>query len=534
MLLIAVTGWMFTRGLEGVMDILFWDEANYLNSGKMMFDKFNRQWGPGYALWYKLLSLFEQDSLKLYFLNYRLMTLLPAVALFVLLALSNVRFWVAFGVAFVFLYADINLPVWPKVSHYCVLVFLVALSVMRFLPATVLKLAFMLPATLFIAYARPEFYLSFIGIFVLFVISLFVDPASKKAGNLLPSFGFMFFAFAVQAFMGNPLFNFQGDRSGLAFAQHFMLNYFQWNDIDQDFWITWMPYFEKEFGNAPSLKAAFQANPDLFKRHLFSNIQEYIMSSYRLFTDVMLPEKMIALPLRARMAVLVLGGAISITWLGRELFTRTVLQNMSRNMLMVILLILFAIPSILSCIVIYPRLHYLILQVPLVILAACLIFFSQPVERPAKDWHNILLSLSILIAGWILMPSLSKYDYFDLWRKENSQANLKTVEKLRAYNFRLPIRLLENEGGMHLFLTDNYTWIRGFMKQEPWIDYIRNQRVDIIYVTPSLIKYPSLAADSTWPTFRDHPEQFGYQRISTGQHEPYLLISKSLLETVAE
>ncbi len=533
-LCIAVTGWVFTTDIREAVDILFWDEANYLNSGKLMFDKFNRQWGPAYAVWYKLLSLFQQDSLDLYYLNYRLMTILISVGFFLLLALSNIRFWVAFGVGLLFLFADINLPVWPKISHYCVFVFIMGVAVMRFLPSTVLKLSFMLPVSLYIAYARPEFYLTFVGIFVLIPFSIWVDASSRNKRSIFLSAIIIALTIAVHLIMGNPLFNFQGDRSALAFAQHFMLNYFQWNNIDQDFWITWMPYFEKEFGNAPSLKAAFQANGDLFIRHIVNNVQQYVTSAYRLYSDVMLPEKLIPLPQKARVAILVFGGAISTIWLGKSIFTSALLSNLRRNMLVIVLLMLFVAPSLAASVTIYPREHYMLLHVPIVILMACLLFFSQPDERPDKMWHNQLLSIVILIVSWILMPSPKDYDYFDLWRKEHSLANLKTVEKLRSYNFKPPVRLLENEGGMNLFLTDNYIWIRGFMQQEPWTEYIANQRVDIIYVTPSLEKYPTLKADTTWPMFRDQPEMYGFEKVETGKHLPYLLIRKKILETVAE
>jgi hypothetical protein len=531
-LVIAITGWVFTADIWEAVDILFWDEVNYLNSGKQMFGKFNNQWGPAYAVWYKILSLFQQDTLDLYYLNYRMMAILPAIAMFWLLALSDVRRWIAFSVAMLFLFADINLPTWPKVSHYVVFAFLMGLSFMRYLPNILLKLGFMSLVSLYIAYARPEFYLTYMAVIVLSILAFFVDSSSRKLKFLAPALLMILLSFSIQLVIGNPMFNFQGDRSALAFAQHFMFNYFQWNDIDQDFWITWMSYYEKEFGSAGSLKEAYALNPELFKQHLLSNIQGYIVNGFRKFSDVMLPEQLVALPLTARMAVLVLGGAISITLMGRSAFVETVWNSLRKNMLVVVLLLIFVAPSLLASIVIYPRDHYMFLHVPVVILLACLLFFSQPMGIAMNPWKNIAPAALAIIAAWIWMPSLKNYDYFDLWRKENSLANLKTVEKLRAYNFSAPVRLLENEGGINQFLSDNYSWIRGFMKDRPWVEYIEAEHVNVIYVTPSLEKYPSLLEDETYPVFRDHPEQYGFIKVSTGPHEPYLLIKENLLKSL--
>jgi hypothetical protein len=531
-LVIFLTGWFFTADIREAVDILFWDEVNYLNSGKQMFGKFNNQWGPSYAMWYKFLSFFKSDTLDLYYLNYRLMAILPAVAMYWLLALSDVRRWIAFSIALLFLFAEINLPTWPKVSHFVVFAFLTGIALMRYLPSKLLKLCFMSLVSLFIAYARPEFYLTYLAVLVLSGIALAVDAPSRQKKWLIPSIIMILATFAIQQLIGNPLFNFQGDRSALAFAQHFMFNYFQWNNIDQDFWITWMSYYEQEFGSAASLKEAYALNAALFKKHLLCNIQGYIIHGFDKFSDVMLPEQLVSLPLSARMAVLVLGGAISISLLGRKAFVTTLIQSIQKNLLVILLLFIFVAPSLVASIVIYPRDHYMFLHVPIVILLACLLFFSQPSGSSVNVWKNSFPAIIAFGISWIMMPSVKAYDYFDLWRKEHSLANLKTVEKLRAYNFTAPVRLLENEGGMNQFLTNNYSWIRGFMKDKPWVEYLEAEHVNMIYVTPSLEKYPSLLEDESYPHFIAHPESYGFVKVSTGPHMPYLLIKESLLKSL--
>lgn len=528
-LVIFLIGWIFTKDIMQSVDVLFWDEANYMQSGRLVTEKFNRSWGPAYAIWYKIISFFEYDSLKLYYLNFRLMTILPAIALFAFLALSNIRLWVSFSIGLLFVFADINLPVWPKVSHYCIFVFLTGLILMKYVPSTLTKLSFISLFALNISYARPEFYLTYMSIVGLWFIALFFKEFRNKYAILI-SVIFFLFGLGIQTFMGNPLFNFQGDRSGLAFAQHFMFNYFEWNNIDQDFWITWMTYYDELFKNAPSIKEAYLSNERMFHLHFLTNFQNYFSSGFTLFSDAMLPEKLVSIPLKGRIAILLVGGAIMLAIASQDRYLEIVHNGFKRNRLTIVLLLLMIAPTLISCFVIYPRTHYMVFHYIVIIFLVCLIVFSKPALSKPYDVLTFVFIGIISFIVWMFMPSTKDYKHFDLWRKETSLANLKTVEKLRAYNFKDTIHLLENEGGMNIFLDKNYLWVRGFLKDTAWTAYLEKEHVDIVYVTPSLVKYPTLRSDSTWYEFEANPEKFGYEKVLTGNHIPYLYIHKNLLK----
>lgn len=526
---IFLIGWIFTKDIMQSVDVLFWDEANYMQSGRLVTEKFNRSWGPAYAIWYKIISFIEYDTLKLYYLNFRLMTVLPAIALFVFLALSNIRLWVSFSIGLLFIFADINLPVWPKVSHYCIFIFLTGLILMKYIPSVILKLSFISLFALNISYARPEFYLTYLSILGLWCIALFYKEFRNKYAILISVILFLF-GFGIQVFMGNPLFNFQGDRSALAFAQHFMFNYFEWNNIDQDFWITWMSYYDELFRNASSIKEAYLTNERMFHLHFLTNFQNYFSNAFTLFSDAMLPEKLVSIPLKGRVIILLVGGAIMLAVASQDRYLEIVHNGFKRNRLAIVLLLLMIAPTLISCFVIYPRTHYMIFHYIVVIFLVCLIVFSKPVPGKPYDLLTFIFIGVVSVLVIMFIPSTKDYKHFDLWRKEASQANLKTVEKLRSYNFKDTIHLLENEGGMNIFLDKNYLWVRGFLKDTAWTAYLEKEHVDIVYVTPSLVKYPTLRSDSTWYEFEAHPEKFGYEKVLTGNHTPYLYIHKNLLK----
>jgi hypothetical protein len=60
MLALIVSGLKWASGLQGHLDILLADEAEYLRNGLNLFDKIAKNWGPTYNIWYKLLSFFQQ------------------------------------------------------------------------------------------------------------------------------------------------------------------------------------------------------------------------------------------------------------------------------------------------------------------------------------------------------------------------------------------------------------------------------------------------------------------------------------------
>ena len=90
---ICVIGFFFTRDLELWIDIGIGDEAKYLGDGvNFLRTRPDASWGPLYSLWYYSLSLFSTDNINLYYLNYKLMTILPCIALYLFLLKMKVTY----------------------------------------------------------------------------------------------------------------------------------------------------------------------------------------------------------------------------------------------------------------------------------------------------------------------------------------------------------------------------------------------------------------------------------------------------------
>ncbi len=170
---ICVLGFFFTKDLELWIDIGIADEAKYLGNGVNFFrTKPAPYWGPLYSLWYYFLNLFSRDTINLYYLNYRLMTILPCIALYLFLLKMKVTPALSFYFSFAFLISMINLPTWPKVSHFCLTMIFIGLILVHSIKGKNARLLAAFIISLTITYIRPEFILSSILLFGIIINSV--------------------------------------------------------------------------------------------------------------------------------------------------------------------------------------------------------------------------------------------------------------------------------------------------------------------------------------------------------------------------
>jgi hypothetical protein len=75
------------------------------------------------------------------------------------------------------------------------------------------------------------------------------------------------------------------------------------------------------------------------------------------------------------------------------------------------------------------------------------------------------------------------------------------------------INLLENEGGLNVYLPDNYKWIKLETKKENFDKFVDKRKINMIYYSFSLNNSVQLKRDSTWFEFLKNPDTFGFQKL---------------------
>jgi hypothetical protein len=379
-----------THNIDIILDIDLSDSTRYLIQGVRLREAGlpPAEWSPIYALWYYLLSLFQRDNIRLYYLNYVLLTSLTPLLLYVYLRRISVGPLIALCAASAYLLSHANVAALPYVTKFAALLLLLSLTATTYLPRH-WRYTSLIVGVLAVSFVRPELFLSFLLFGAVAVVALLWRSRRHQGPSLrsrLPQVSVVVLATVVfVGGMGSPI---GGERLLLAFRQHFSRNYVRWSHSDIDPWRQYGPITETVFGDFDSIPQAASHNPYHFLRHVASNASRLptIVAKTVLvhLTDKTAPAGSAALVRTGELVILFLAIllAIPLDWLP----VRTTGRGMpgadglpsdrgSRGLLdfaqgaageLSVLLLLLLPVLALTSLVIYPRCHCL--QVPVVLL----------------------------------------------------------------------------------------------------------------------------------------------------------------------
>lgn len=597
---VAITGIIlcalkFTFGLSDSIDIGLWDESNYLWWGI----NFKKQYiaaenGPFYCLWYGFLHIFQSDKIRLYYLNYHLVTVLPAILLFLTLKVYGRETVICFLIAVFFLSCNSNLPVWPKISHFLLCFILLGAILIKLAKPLLTKLLVITTAALICGYIRPEYYYSFMLLGVLSGVVLLVQLIRRKTSfyPLACLVALLAAAFLLTKSIGVPT---GGERGLLAFGQHFSLNYVDWYATNYNPFIDWSIILEQAFGRINTMGDALKNNPLMFYRHVFSNFNRYCTLEKGNLQNVLFPS-FFFYESPHQTAVLVLKVILACSFLyvllklltvqasktgdGSErlaFFTRThfvlnygalaekfkkfsalvvhhdnrviidyrrilaeldpAVQQMRRrylnqlksNSLELLILLVLISPTLVACLLIYPRDHYVIMQLPvfLLILSTIAPIVKIPGPSTIRDRrYSLLLLIGVILVTLRLTPTIQLYYNVSNPTQLVNKLSIKTLKEL---NITKPALLLEMEGGYVLYLGPNFSSTQVYQKKGGFLDWMKQDNINIVYVSPTLANDIRLVNDEQWKEFVGNFERYNFTKVPIPESDRYLLVQKTLL-----
>jgi hypothetical protein len=498
-LFICVTGFLFTRDIELWIDIGIADEAKYLGDGVNFLrtspDPF---WGSLYSLWYYFLNLFSGETISLYYLNYRLMTILPCIALFSFLLKMKVSPALSFYFSFALLISMINLPTWPKVSHFCLTLIFIGLFLVHSIKGKNARLLAALIISLTITYIRPEFILSSILIFGIIIKRVVRnDFGTKRFMTAVLTTLVLLILFGIPYSPGRNLTAF-----GQAYHKYLDLS----DRIDDDGAKDWTEILSEDFGNPKTITDVVLNNSNKFIKHIGINLSK-IPSFYINSIETLLPYKIFPISLLIKvLIVLSIISSIFVLLLFNKIskYRDVTLNGFTENKDLLIFSIIFSLPPLVSMILYYPRSHYIILLLPLIYLVLGQMIIPLKFNNYIK---NVIPFCLLILVSFLFIPQLSS-----VYTKSNFK-NLNAVRSIKDLNISERINLLENEGGLKVYLPDNYKWIKLESKDGNFDDFVNENKINMVYYSYSLNNSVQLKRDSTWFEFLNNPDTFGFQKI---------------------
>ncbi|MFN8237256.1 MAG: hypothetical protein U0T77_03725 [Chitinophagales bacterium] len=524
-LILFIAGIKWAWHLPSVMDITFGDEAQYLRYGTDLFHTVKKDWGPSYNIWYKCLSLFQSNPVKLFYLNYQVTGILIALTLYVFLIRYSVPSVISLWLSFCFLLSTTVIDTWPRVSHFAVIVLLLFLIAVRDIHSNAKKLLLISLAFYIAAYARPELFSSFLFISVATIYALFKERKDFK--NWLPVFivvavilllNFLIYQLPANFYKGI-------DRTYIAFSQHYAINYViehkaSFNPISE-----WIDFAYNTFGACTNFGCILKTHPELVLHNSLLNLQKYLLTLLQFVVHILFPAVIIGKKIIQLGVLLFLLAIVSIVLFHKASRLRF-LEQVRAHILLLFVLFLFGLPSMGASILIFPRQHYLLMHSILIIFIFALLLNSISLIRRIHPLTTILLCSLLLMKS----PTAANYSYYQLDRDSKNQCNRKLVEYISAQNDRKPHTVFSNHLSLSMLLPVNFSDFNTEYEYKPGMRFneiVKEKKIDYIVVRDILLQEKLLSSDSTWTNFIRHPEASGFVKTSyCDSCESYLLVKK--------
>jgi hypothetical protein len=541
---LLIAGWKYTSGIRKILDIGLWDETIYLTQGIdfLHFALSSPESAPLYGIWYSLLARVSTDPIALYYLNYRMVTIFPPVLFYILLRRYHVSLLTSSLSALFLLLTSANFFVWPKVNHFAIMVLLVFLILAAIPKSWALGFAILAFGCLLAAYVRPEMFFAFVLCFAISVGLFLFRERTLLHAAALGSLALSAIAFGV--YVGHPL---SGQRSLVAFSQHFSLNWQAWtHDASLSPWDDSQQIVQMNFGQVSGIGQAVLHNPAAFAHHVVTNainLPRVLVSTFEIPRNFFAAFHMRPVEVYILLAL----GIGGLLFLGRK----TILPRLRlaiRTEKRFLLFVCAVCPVIiLSCLIIYPRSHYifvlgtLLLAVPAILL--------DPLKDRQVNWsHTVVTALCALVIV-VITPNLANLP----GTPRQPQPILEAVQFIRTLDITAETRLLSSDFGYTSYVVGNWgkpcstlgcgNWkaVPSYQKSAwdpndpgkfvPFDDFRRNEKINIILVTDDLLNDTRFRGDAEWNAFLENPESVGFVKLVLPDGKRALYVDRTILRS---
>ncbi|MBW4478114.1 MAG: hypothetical protein KME54_14910 [Tolypothrix brevis GSE-NOS-MK-07-07A] len=524
-------------------DIGLWDESIYLNNGVKAFESpLSSFRAPIYCLWYYLISLFENDKINLYFLNYKILVLLTTLILY--LYLRRLQISPLLATTFSFLYLVSPIPhVWPRPTHFALFVLLLFLIIASFSKSRLGYYCVVALGILTLSYARSEYLLAFIVFCTLSVLSI-VKNINREVIRI-PSFGTQIFLFLIISSLlffifGSPS---AGSDSFFAFGQHFSLNWVSWNHSEIVPWTNWISIIESVFGKVTSPYEALMSNPHEFFRHIFSNSLGYIQNLIFLFLLNFPNFSPIVNKFLRYLEVLLFALAIIyLIWKWKIALRQCDKKILSDLIIVFISISIAVLPTVL---LIYPRNHYLIIQLVLGI-TIIVYLFSNSIPKNKIKKIGLIKALIICFLLFIVTPTYLPAS------NSASTPILNVIRFMNKLDIKDKVNLFENDGGYLYYLGNNYNWVQEHQldaegkykvclgknqiktdicdQKQTYKQFALRKEINMVVLSENLTKDTGFINDKEFQLLLNKPELLNFSRFDVPNTDRALLVKNELLK----
>ena len=465
-LALVFSGLIATYRINSVFDLSLYDETWFLLSATSLktFKGLSPEAQPLYIMYYYALSLLEPNRYDLFYLNVKLLGIVTPIVFFAFLRRNRVSTLTSLVFAAAFMLSNANLPVLRKSSLLTTLIMILALTIISFLRHGYLQIAVAGISALLMSFCRPEYALAY----CIFSLTLLLTTCwqFRSWHSSWHVYAFVLGVYALAScvmidFFGLPTVgNSTSGRAFCAFCQHFAANWVALTGDIRDPWDQCEQIIRDCYGNVSSISEALIAYPRLLIAHICWNLS-------RLFKGVM---EMIHVAPRSHWSVsthwhaedlLILAGWIILIFRRPKFKKGTAKGALRMSQAMLLMLLVFSLPSFFAGVIIYPNISYL-RPISIFTLSVPLIIWESQVS-PCHTWLR-------LVSAAFVVVSFSIY-----WRSQHPKDSLpdlaRWVVSMNHLEFDEKAAVVELGGGVTAYLNQE--------KYDPLLWYSRPKAADL-------------------------------------------------------
>ncbi|TGL17887.1 hypothetical protein EHQ47_19365 [Leptospira bourretii] len=463
-------------------DILFYDETNYLEGGNQKFAFVD---SAVYRLHYKILSKFIKDPIDRYFINFQLLVFLFGVC-FLFVARSKKELILIVSFLILLFSSRFLSDLWPFITLLSS-IWLVLLYISFRANHDFLSIIF----CFLLVFTRVEFLCLY---YLLFFLILYKSwGVKRKKGSLFLKFFLYLFGFII-ILTHNPS---DGERSYIAFCQHYAFSKFVRNVYMEDPWTTCGLLLTKDFGDAKNLLDLWMLNPKHFGFHLFYNLDLFLKKIQELF----LIPPVVGIVFIFSFLFFEIKGFIQICFLRKK-------RKIANHLLLYVLLGI----SFVTILVIFPREHYILHFLVSIVLLSIQQKNFHKIFRTLKSnpiWLYFVVPIVVVI---LLTFYFQKAKTIRSVALRNPCSNIFTLQVLRNLELKT-YNILAFDGSVCAYLPNaNCKQFQISDKNVSFDQFLEQNRINVLILSDHWDRDQKYIKDSEYHFFISH----SYKTKTTG------------------
>jgi hypothetical protein len=201
--------------------------------------------------------------------------------------------------------------------------------------------------------------------------------------------------------------------------------------------------------------------------------------------------------------VLFFGGWLIMVWTGSlKMPTRRIVANSKKLAFMALQIAAILTPIVLSIVLIAPRRHYLLIMGVISALGLIVLVF----RGTSRSHNHLSYSFFCLVC---LLPLLVIRPLTDT-EPPSPRANVQTIDLLRSLNIAEPVDILDAEGGIGIYIGDQYTYVPAAEKEVAFSLFLQDRSIDMVILSNRLLNDSRYNDDPEWLEFTSSPSSSGF------------------------